>query len=121
MARFLVDEDLPRSLGRGLRAEGFDAQDVRDIGLRGKTDREVLQHAVAENRILVTADLGFANLLAVPLGTHSGILVVRLPNELAVGTVNTVVLNAVRTLADEELRGSLMIVEPTRIRLRRPR
>jgi predicted nuclease of predicted toxin-antitoxin system len=45
-------------------------------------DTEVLQYAVAENRTLVTSDLGFANLLTIPLGSHSGILVARLPNEL---------------------------------------
>lgn len=38
MAVFLVDEDLPRSLARLLRAESLDAEDVRDVGLRGKTD-----------------------------------------------------------------------------------
>lgn len=121
MARSLVDEDLPRSLVRALRSEGLDAQDVRDVGLRGKTDRELLQYAVAEDRTLVTGDLGFANLLKVPLGSHRGILVARLPNEVAVGTLNAVILDAVRALADEDLRGSLVIVEPSRIRLRRPR
>lgn len=112
---------MPRSLARALRSGGFDTQDVRDVGLRGKTDTEVLQYAVAESRTLVTADLGFANLLTVPLGSHSGILVARLPNEVSVGTLNTVVLSAVRALADEELRGCLVIVEASRIRLRRPR
>lgn len=72
-----MDEDLPRSLARALRAEGFDAQDVRDVGFRGKTGTEVPQYAVAQNRTLVTADLGFGNLLTIPLGSHSGILVAR--------------------------------------------
>lgn len=121
MPRFLVDEDLPRSLARALRAEGFDTQDVRDVGLRGKTDTEVLQYAVAQNRTLVTADLRFGNLLTIPLGSHSGIVVARLPNELPVATLSAVILDAVRALDDEELRGSLVIVEPSRIRLRRPR
>ena len=33
--RFITDEDVPRSTARVLRDAGFDAIDVRDVGLRG--------------------------------------------------------------------------------------
>lgn len=66
MPEFLIDEDLPRSLAPELRAAGFDTQDVRDIGLRGMPDDVVLASARSANRILVTGDLGFANLLRYP-------------------------------------------------------
>ncbi|MCQ3935583.1 MAG: hypothetical protein DPW18_00915 [Chloroflexi bacterium] len=39
--RFITDEDVPRSTARILRDASFDAVDVRDIGLRGKSDAEV--------------------------------------------------------------------------------
>jgi len=32
--KFLTDEDVPRSTARLLREAGFDAVDVRDVGLR---------------------------------------------------------------------------------------
>jgi hypothetical protein len=32
--RFITDEDVPRSTARVLRDAGFDAVDVRDVGLR---------------------------------------------------------------------------------------
>ena len=41
--RFITDEDVPRSTARVLRDAGFDAIDVRDVGLRGKSDQEVLR------------------------------------------------------------------------------
>src|SRR5882757_10375842 len=107
MARFIVDEDLPRPLARLLRTEGLDAQDVRDIGLRGQTDSEVLRYAVAQHRVLLTADRGFANLLTVPLGSHHGILVVRLPDEVPITKLNVIIVEAIRTLSNDELRGSL--------------
>ena len=121
MTRFLVDEDLPRSLAHLLRTEGLDAEDVRDVGLRGKTDSEVLQYAVSQDRALVTADLDFANLLTVPLGSHRGIVVARLPNELPVTHVNGAIVEAIRALSEGDLSGALVIVEPGRIRLRKPR
>jgi len=42
MTRYLVDEDLPRSLARRLGEAGVDAVDVRDVGLRGASDEQVL-------------------------------------------------------------------------------
>lgn len=85
--RFLVDEDLPRSLARRLSCAGLDALDVRDAGLRGHTDSEVAARAQADGRVLVSADLGFANILVFPPGTHPGIVVARLPNEMPTAEV----------------------------------
>ena len=116
-----MDEDLPRSLARLLRTGGLDVEDVRDVGLRGKTDSDVLQYAVANDRALVTADLDFASLLTFPLGSHHGIVVARLPNELPVASVNAAILEAIRALSDADLSGALVMVEPGRIRLRKPR
>jgi predicted nuclease of predicted toxin-antitoxin system len=52
MLNFLVDEDLPRSLPQRLRLTGFAAEDVREVGLRGHTDDEVLRYAVAHGLTL---------------------------------------------------------------------
>lgn len=38
MASFLIDEDLPRSIARGVVANGADAVHVIDVGLRGTAD-----------------------------------------------------------------------------------
>jgi predicted nuclease of predicted toxin-antitoxin system len=57
MARFLVDEDLPRSTTSELVAAGHDAVDVRDCGLRGAPDEKVHERAIADARALVTGDL----------------------------------------------------------------
>jgi len=43
--RFITDEDVPRSTARVLRDAGFDAVDVRDVGLRGKSDEAVFDYA----------------------------------------------------------------------------
>jgi len=120
MARFLVDEDLPRSLAPRLRAGGTSTEDVRDVGLRGSADDDVLAHAVAHGFTLLTGDLDFANLLRFPLGSHPGIVVVRLPNQWPAARRTQIIADAVRDLPDDVVRGSLVIVEPGRIRLRRP-
>ncbi len=120
MAGFLVDEDLPRSLVLKLRTSGTSAEDVRDVGLRGSRDTEVLGHAIAHDLTLLTGDLDFANLLRFPLGSHRGIVVVRLPNQWPAAQRTQIIADAVHDLPDDIGLGCLVIVEPGRIRLRRP-
>ena len=88
MWALLVDEDLPRSTVVMLRQAGHTAEDVRDVGLRGHNDDDVFAYAQATQAILVTADKGFANVLSYPPGTHAGLIVVRVPNELPTQDVN---------------------------------
>jgi predicted nuclease of predicted toxin-antitoxin system len=117
--RFLVDEDLPRSLARVLRAAGHDALDVRDIGLRGRPDQEVFRAAQDRDAVLVSGDRGFANIITHPPGSHAGIVVAHFPNEIPTNTLNTQILSAVQSLEEMEIRGNLVMIEPGRIRMRR--
>jgi predicted nuclease of predicted toxin-antitoxin system len=121
MARFLVDEDLPRSLVRAIRDAGFEADHVIDAGLRGQSDGAIFDHAVTNAMTLVSADVGFANVLRFPLGAHAGIVVTRFPNETSTATTNAHIVRALGDLSDEELQGNLVILEPGRLRLRRSR
>lgn len=118
MWTFLVDEDLPRSTAVALRRAGHRASDVRDVGLRGRSDREVFAFAQAQGAVLVSADKGFANVLAFPPGTHNGLIVVRVPNELPTRLLNEELLRSLADLAGEDLKGVLVIVEVGRTRLR---
>src|SRR5262245_2773459 len=97
----------------------MEAIHVIDAGLRGRSDSEVLAGATRDRRTLVTADLDFSNLLRYPLGTHSGIVIARFPNELPVEALIAAVVAALSSFSDDGLGGSLVIVEPGRIRLRR--
>jgi predicted nuclease of predicted toxin-antitoxin system len=117
---FVVDEDMPRSTAVVLRQANHAATDVRDLGLRGHADDEIFAYAQTHNATLITADLDFANVLRFPPGTHTGIVVMRVPNELPTALVNQVLLQALAELTGEGLRGLLVVVEIHRIRIRRP-
>jgi predicted nuclease of predicted toxin-antitoxin system len=117
---FLVDEDMPRSTAVVLRQAGYAAADVRDVGLRGHGDDEIFAQAQARGAVLVTGDKGFTNVLSFPPGTHAGLIVVRVPNELPTPEVNRQVLRALAELEGEDVRGLLIIVEVGRTRIRRP-
>lgn len=52
--KFLVDEDLSEKIASILRAKGVDAVHVRELGLSGAEDREVLDEAVRQKRCVIT-------------------------------------------------------------------
>ncbi len=121
MLDFLIDEDMPRSTARVLTQAGYRAVDVRDVGLRGHSDVEVFAYAQSHGMVLISADLGFANALRFTPGSHGGVVVVRIPNEVPTARVNAELLRALTELAGEPMRGLLVIVEVGRTRVRRPR
>ncbi len=52
--KFLVDEDLSEEIASILRAKGVDAVHVRELGLSGAEDREVLDEAAQQKRCVIT-------------------------------------------------------------------
>jgi Domain of unknown function (DUF5615) len=54
--KFLIDENMPRNLAADISELGFQAQDVRDLGLRARPDTEVMQMAIELDAILITRD-----------------------------------------------------------------
>ena len=117
--RLLVDEDLPRSLVRQLRQAGIVAEQVLDLGRRGRSDDEILALARSKDLTLVTGDVGFGNLLRYPLNSHSGIVIARFPNELPTENTNAAIVRVLLELTSEEVHGGLVIIEPGRVRIRK--
>jgi predicted nuclease of predicted toxin-antitoxin system len=116
VAKFLVDESLPRAVTHALRSAGHDTEDARDVGLRGQSDLVVQQTAASGLRILVTGDLDFANPLRFPPGSHPGIVVLRVPTDLSPVLRAAQVVDGIAR-AGGNLSGKLVIVEGARVRI----
>jgi predicted nuclease of predicted toxin-antitoxin system len=115
--RFLLDMNLPRPLADWSRQEGHDAVHLRDLGGAEWTDREIFASAAETNRIVVTFDLDFGEIVGLsPAST--GVLLFRLRlagqpylrQRLAVA-----ITEAAAALQD----GAIVLVEDARIRIRR--
>lgn len=119
MRRFVIDEDLPRSTSTFIEKRGWEALDVRDCGLRGKSDDKVFQFAQVESAILLSGDLGFGNLLKFPIGSHSGIVILHFPNEVLIESLHYHLGFALDQLREEDFAGNLVIIEPGKMRIRR--
>lgn len=119
MLKFVIDEDMPRSTTKILKSRGYEVLDVRDYGLRGKSDGEVFEFAQKEKAVILTGDMGFGNILHFPAGSHSGIVIAHFPNEISTFELNNQILKAFDELKEEDLKGNLIILEPGKIRIRR--
>jgi hypothetical protein len=64
--RSTVDENLPTEYASILRGAGFEADTVSDEKLSGASDSVLFEGCRAEDRILMTLDLDFANVQAYP-------------------------------------------------------
>jgi len=58
--KFLIDAQLPPALAHWSREAGYDAQAVRDVGLREAGDGEIWRYAQAQGCMIVTKDEDFA-------------------------------------------------------------
>ena len=83
--RFLIDECVPRQLTARLRDRDHDVLDPRESALRGASDEALLARAIEEARVLVTRDVGLGSLALRSLeqGVRLGVVLIRLPAEMA--------------------------------------
>jgi predicted nuclease of predicted toxin-antitoxin system len=78
LSSILLDQGLPRSASSLLRDEGWDVVHTGDIGLSRATDREILDFARTEQRVIVTLDSDFHTILAVTNASSPSVIRLRL-------------------------------------------
>ena len=117
--RIKLDENISRHLKRYLQKEGHSVFTAEEQGLLGRSDVEVGIVANSEGLILFTLDLEFADLRKFPPGTHPGIILFR-PQSMGPMATNRFILNFVKETDMATLAGCIVVVDPARIRIRRP-
>jgi len=118
MMRIKVDEDLPRATVQMLRDRGHEAVSVIEQGMGGWKDPVLWQAIQSEQRFLVTADKGFADIRSYPPESHAGVLLLR-PDE---DGIQPVIELLERVLANYDLKAlarTVTVVTPRGIRIRR--
>ena len=79
--RFLLDENVSRSVGERLQGAGFSATDVIASGLGSAADEEVLAYAQKKKLVVITHDKDFGNLIRFPVQNHHGVILLRFRNQ----------------------------------------
>ena len=117
--RFLVDEDLPRSTIILLRRYGHEAVDVRDVGLGGAKDYQIINYAQSKGLCLLTGDFDFSDIRNYPPNKYNGLVILEIPKDATASFI----LGLIEAFIQQKdilshLSGKLAIVEPGRVRLR---
>jgi predicted nuclease of predicted toxin-antitoxin system len=116
--RFLADMGISPVTVRALRQEGYDAVHLQEEGLERLPDADILEKARQEERIVLTCDLDFAELLAVGTEALPSVIIFRLQNYTP-AYVTPKLLEALAGYSRELTSGAILTVEDTRYRLRR--
>jgi len=112
-----LDENMPAAMTELLQQAGHDVLTVAGQALGGSADPRILEVATAEERVLITFDLDFADVRAFPIGSHAGIVVFRLHDQrwaVLEGPARDLVASGIL----DRIRGGLAVVDESRIRVR---
>jgi len=105
---------MPRSLLKELLALSIDAEDVRNVGLLGRPDKEVFESASAADAIIITRDRGFTFLTNWPVDFTAGVIFVNLPDNVTTKQINSKITSLLTQRLPESLLGAITIVEQQR-------
>jgi predicted nuclease of predicted toxin-antitoxin system len=117
--RLKLDENITVAARDPLVSLGHDVDTVTDEDLKGRPDPDVLAAAVADQRALVTCDLGFGDPRAYPAGSHHGVILLRLRDQQPDNVV-FVLQGLAKHHNLDELTGCVVVVTEGVIRIRWP-
>ena len=118
MIKFLADENIPSGVTKFLRDRGFDVKEVGGAGEAGASDDAVMALARKEERILLTSDKHFANILAYPPRSHHGIIRIRIHPPLVEDFIRALE-QLMKKFDLNAIGGSLIVLEREGFRVRR--
>lgn len=114
--KFLADEGVDISIVRKLREVGFDVFYVIEE-IRSLNDDELLQIAYSENRILITRDKDFGELVYRLNKLHTGVILIRLEGyrtyERSEITCSVILQH------QAELKEAFTVIQPNAVRIRK--
>ena len=115
--RFLIDECLPAAVADLLRAAGHDCAHVCELGLRGQPDEQIMARADQDDRILISADTDFGELLATAPVLAPSVILLRRSDKRATSLAGVILAN-LGQVADDLTAGALVVIGEKRVRSR---
>jgi predicted nuclease of predicted toxin-antitoxin system len=118
MVKFLADECTFAPTVEFLRNEGWKVVTVREVGLRGAKDPEVLSKARKMGAVLLTRDSDFGDIRRFPPADHCGVIVLKMTSRTS-DEVHAVLRKMLKEVKEGEFAGTLFIVDRNKWRRRR--
>ncbi len=114
--KFLVDVGVGKGIERYLWEEGYDTKAVRDIDFCME-DEEIIRTAVTENRMVITMDKDFGELVYHSSMEHSGVLLLRL--EDATGTEKLQVVKHIMKNYSDRIKNCFCVFQNDKFRIKK--
>ena len=115
--RILADMHISPNTVQHLMRTGHDAIRVDTILPNNTSDREIVAWAAANNRVVLTQDLDFSDIIALSGATRPSLLTLRL-SDSRVENVNRVLESVLPQLEDCIEAGIVVTTEDDRVRIR---
>ena len=112
--KFLVDECVGPTVAKWLKKNKYDTISIYD-GLQGIDDDSVLDKAFSEDRILITSDTDFGEMVFKKKQQHYGVLLLRLVDERPSNKIH--VLKTVLQHHSQDLLGNFVVATEKTIRI----
>jgi hypothetical protein len=117
--RFKLDQNLDRMTAEPLIEAGHDLKTAEEQSLQRTDDPTIAALCKAEGRCLITADVGFGQIIDYPPDQYAGLIVLSHPRPTR-SAMRALVEQIRVACAEESPVGRLWIVEPGRIRIHLP-
>jgi predicted nuclease of predicted toxin-antitoxin system len=109
MIKVYFDEDVPEGVAVGLRLRGYDVQTAREAGRKGFLDKEQVDYAVSQQRVIFTHNVAdFVRIHRECLQTgdhHQGMI---LAKQRPVGEIVRALLRLLSSLKEEEVKNRVI-------------
>ncbi len=115
--KFIADMGISQTTIKWLRDQGFNAVHVRDEMMHRAPDTEIVKKAKDENRIILTCDLDFTDIVSASGGKYPSVILLRLENETP-PNVNKRLKQVIGESKKALIEGAIISVEETRHRVR---
>jgi len=115
--KFLVDMALSPKTVKFLQNSDYDAVRVNELGMAKSKDKIILEYAAENDMVVITADLDFGDILAYTKYKKPSVIIFRL-RDPSPDHVNSLLLSSLPRIKDSLEKGSIIVIEDHRIRIR---
>lgn len=113
--KFLVDVGVGKKIENFLKINGYDVLSVREIDARAK-DLQILKWAFDDQRMIITMDKDFGELVFNSSKQHAGVLILRL--EDADGDAKVEVIKNILSNYSDRLKSNFCVYQDGKLRIR---
>ncbi|MDO8723245.1 MAG: DUF5615 family PIN-like protein [Syntrophales bacterium] len=111
--RLYLDQMLNLDVSQALKEKGYDTIRASEIGQARADDKQILEQAISQNRILITLDEHFGDWVVLPLSRHPGVIRLKI-NPTTSENVISLLLPFLHYHSPDQFKDRLVILSPKR-------